>query len=172
MVSDEVMRLLMLPQPKGCDPNEKPPTDGNCPECQPIDELSKKIENLIKCAEKKEEKEGEVTEQEEAEEEVEEGAEEEGAEEEGECMPPAMFAMELITCNEKVDEEIKNLYETIIAAEEEAERNNGFDSLNSYKKLRDSIDDVIIELMDETDDEKLKKIVKRNLRLVRISFMF
>jgi len=81
-------------------------------------------------------------------------------------MPPAMFAMELITCNEKVDEEIKNLYETIIAAEEEAERNNGFDSLNSYKKLRDSIDDVITELMDETDDEKLKKIVKRNLRLV------
>jgi len=154
-VTDEVMRLLMLPQPK-CDGGPKPKTDGPCSECADIEEISTKIENLIECAQKKED-EG-----------ADEGAEEtEQAEEEvteGECMPPAMYAMELIGVNENIDAKIKDLYTKIIAAETEEDRNESLQTLTAYKGIRDSIDDVITKLMDEKDEAKLKKIIPRSLR--------
>jgi len=82
-----------------------------------------------------------------------------------------MYAMELITCNEKVDEEIKNLYQRIVGSVDEIDRQKGFDSLNGFKGIRNQIDEVIKNLLDESKDDcdedcqkKLNKIVKRNLR--------
>merc|ERR1719397_1856934 len=151
------MRLLTLPQPKGC--SSKPQTKTECPECDPIATISKKLEKLIKCASKEED-----------------GAEDDGEEqqeEEDECaeLDPTMYAMELITCNEKVDEEIKNLYQQIVGSVDDFERQKGFDSLNGFKGIRNQIDEVIKSLLDETKDDcdedcqkKLNKIVQRNLR--------
>jgi len=94
-------------------------------------------------------------------------------EEEDSCaeLDPTMYAMELITCNEKVDEEIKNLYQQIVGSVDDSERQKGFDSLNGFKGIRNQIDEVIKSLLDETPDDcdedcqkKLKKIVQRNLR--------
>jgi len=154
-VGDEIMRLLTLPQPKGCSPN--PPTKTECPECDPIALISKKLEKLIKCASKDDAAQQQATQQQE---------EEDCAE-----LDPTMYAMELITCNEKVDEEIKNLYQQIVGSVDDSERQKGFDSLNGFKGIRNQIDEVIKSLLDATkadcDDEcqkKLNKIVQRNLR--------
>jgi hypothetical protein len=158
-VGDEIMRLLTLPQPKGCSPTPTAKTE--CPECDPISMINKKLEKLIKCASK------------------EDGAEEadgeEEQEEEDDCaeLDPTMYAMELITCNEKVDEEIKNLYQKIVGSVEDSERQKGFVSLNGFKGIRNQIDEVIKSLLEETKDDcedddecqkKLKKIVQKNLR--------
>jgi len=85
-VGDEIMRLLTLPQPKGCARKTTGKTE--CPECDPIAMINNKLSKLIKCASKKENE-----------------AEEEQQEEEEDCaeLDPTMYAMELITCNEKVD---------------------------------------------------------------------
>jgi hypothetical protein len=159
-VGAEIMRLLTLPQPKGCSPKA---AKTECPECDPIATISKKLEKLIKCASE------------------EDGAaqadgEEQQEEEEEDCaeLDPTMYAMELITCNEKVDEEIKKLYQQIVGSVEDSERQKGFVSLNGFKGIRNQIDDVIKSLLDETTDDcdddecqkKLKKIVQRNLRPV------
>jgi len=162
-IGDEIMRLLTLPQPKGCSPETPKKTE--CPECDPIATISKKLEKLIKCASK-----------------VDGAAQDDGEqqqEEEDDCaeLDPTMYAMELITCNEKVDEEIKNLYQQIVGSVEDSERQKGFKSLNGFKGIRNQIDEVIKSLLDETKDDcsedeecqkKLKKIVQRNLRGVSL----
>merc|ERR1711936_462200 len=159
-VGDEIMRLLTLPQPKGC---SKKPQKTECPECDPIAMINKKLEKLIKCASKEEK----------AAQDDGEAAEEEEEEEDCADLDPTMYAMELITCNEKVDEEIKNLYQQIVGSVEDSERQNGFVSLNGFKGIRNQIDEVIKSLLDETKDDcedddecqkKLKKIVQKNLR--------
>ena len=76
--------------------------------------------------------------------------------------------MELITCTEAVDDEIKEIYNKIVTSESELDRSNLFALLDNFKDVRDSIDDVINNLMDEKDESKLKKIITRGLRLVII----
>jgi len=155
-IGDEIMRLLTLPQPKGCSPETPKKTE--CPECDPIATISKKLEKLIKCASK-----------------VDGAAQDDGEqqqEEEDDCaeLDPTMYAMELITCNEKVDEEIKNLYQQIVGSVEDSERQKGFKSLNGFKGIRNQIDEVIKSLLDETkddcseDEECQKKLKKKSSR--------
>ena len=88
-ISDEVMRLLMLPQPKCGD--KKPKKASECTECDPLKKLSDKVEKLVECSGKKDE-EGEEEVAEEVEQVEQEEAEEE---EEEECLSPVMYAMEL-----------------------------------------------------------------------------
>jgi len=155
-ISNEIMRMLMLPQV--ATGKQTQPT-GDCSECDVLKEISFKIENLVACADKEE---GEdAQEQEAAEAAAEEGS---GKEEPGaECMPPAMYAMDLISVNELIDTEIKNLYNSIVTTTEEDERQKLFKKLEDYKSLRDTVDDMITKLMSQTDDEKLKKLVTRSL---------
>merc|ERR1712013_182466 len=80
-----------------------------------------------------------------------------------ECMPPAMYAMELIGVNEMIDEEIKNLYNRIVTTTEEDERQKLFKKLEDFKSLRDTVDDMITKLMSTSEDDKIKKLVKRSL---------
>merc|ERR1719210_2276973 len=150
-ISNEIMRMLMLPQSTG--PITKVPLDADCAECATLKDISYKVENLIACAEKEED----------AEETDEADAVE--AKPGEKCVPPDMYAMELIQINELIDGEIKNHYNTIIVTVDEEKRSKLFQNLDNYKGLRDSIDEVITKLMDQGDaePEKLKKTITRSL---------
>jgi len=74
-----------------------------------------------------------------------------------------MYAMDLISVNELIDTEIKNLYNSLITVIEEDERQKLFQKLEEYKSLRDTVDEMITKLMSQTDEGKLKKLVTRGL---------
>jgi len=160
-ISNEVMRMLMLPQATGSKQTEP---SGDCSECDVLKSISFKIENLVACADKEEGDDAQEQVQEEAN--APTGAEDGSGDtaEPGEvCMPPNMYAMDLISVNELIDTEIKNLYNSLITAIEEDERQKLFKQLEEYKSLRDTVDDMITKLMSQTDDGKLKKLVTRSL---------
>merc|ERR1712123_96591 len=81
-ISNEVMRMLMLPQ--ATTSKQQQPT-GDCSECEVLKEISFKIDNLVACADKEEGEDGEEQEQEPAEDAPEEGADDK-AKPGGECM--------------------------------------------------------------------------------------
>jgi len=166
-VSDEVMRLLMLPQPKCGDKPTGPEPD--CEQCSVLSDLSFTLKNLQICASKKDEEgEGEGDAPEQAPEEASE-AEGKAAEPGENCVEPIMYGMTLIVMNEKLDEAIANLYTQIVQATEEEERTKFFDMLTSLKQYREKIDEMISKLLELGDDEaKLKKFVARNLRVLII----
>lgn len=160
-ISNEIMRMLMLPQATSSGKQTQP--TGDCSECDVLKDISFKIENLVACADKEE---GEDAQEQEQEPEADASAEDgsgDKAKPGDECMPPAMYAMELIAVNELIDTEIKNLYNNIVTTTEEEERQKLFKKLEDYKSLRDTVDDMITKLMSQTDEEKLKKLVKRSL---------
>jgi len=160
-ISNEIMRMLMLPQATSSGKQTQP--TGDCSECDVLKDISFKIENLVACADKEE---GEDAQEQEQEPEADAAAEEgsgDKAKPGDECMPPAMYAMELIAVNELIDTEIKNLYNNIVTTTEEEERQKLFKKLEDYKSLRDTVDDMITKLMSQTDEGKLKKLVKRSL---------
>jgi len=160
-ISNEIMRMLMLPQATSSGKQTQP--TGDCSECDVLKDISFKIENLVACADKEE---GEDAQEQEQEPEADAAAEDgsgDKAKPGDECMPPAMYAMELIAVNELIDTEIKNLYNNIVTTTEEEERQKLFKKLEDYKSLRDTVDDMITKLMSQTDEEKLKKLVKRSL---------
>merc|ERR1739838_237737 len=151
------MRMLMLPQVAT---GKQTQPAGDCSECDVLKEISFKIENLVACAEKEEGEDAQEQEAGDAEAAAEDGSgdkEEPGAE----CMPPAMYAMDLISVNELIDTDIKNLYNSLITAIEEDERQKLFKKLEDYKSLRNTIDDMITKLMSTSEDDKIKKLVKR-----------
>jgi len=165
-ISNEVMRMLMLPQATA---GKKIQPTGDCTECDVLKEISFMIENLVACADKEEgASPGEGGENAQAPEagDVEAAAGEvsdEKAKPGEECMPPVMYAMDLIAANELIDEEIKNLYNNIVTKTEEEARKKLFKKLEEYKSLRNTIDEMIPKLMGQTDDAKLKKLVTRSL---------
>lgn len=167
-ISDEVMRLLMLPQPT-CGQKKQLPK-GNCDECQVLSELSFTLKDLQVCANKKDTEEGEDTEEAEAPEEPAAEAKEGDAPEPGaNCVEPIMYSMSLILANEKLDEAIAGLYNQIIQATEDEKRTKFFDMLTTLKGFRETTDEVISKLLELGDDKaKLKKEVSRNLRVLII----
>jgi len=167
-ISNEIMRMLMLPQASGAGKTTAP--TGDCSECDVLKDISFKIENLVACADKEEdeeEEEGGDAQEQEQEAEGEAAAEEKSAGGDAkpgeECMPPAMYAMELIMVNELIDAEIKNLYNSIVTTTDEEERQKELKKLDDYKSLRDQVDEMITKLMGQTDEGKLKKLVTRSL---------
>jgi hypothetical protein len=52
------------------------------------------------------------------------------------CMPPAMYFMELMTCNSRIDEETERLFPALFATFEEEERQKLEDKLNKLKAVR------------------------------------
>merc|ERR1711872_504770 len=152
LISNEIMRMLMLPDTRG-----PAPTPKGCEECNVLRNITSKFENLVACADEEEGGDADGVEQEQ-----ESGAGPDDAPE-VECMPPAMYAMELIGVNEMIDEEIKNLYNRIVTTTEEDERTKLFRKLEDFKSLRDTVDDMITKLMSQSEDDKIKKLVKRSL---------
>eukprot|EP00092_Neocalanus_flemingeri_P032486 GFUD01035332.1.p1 GENE.GFUD01035332.1~~GFUD01035332.1.p1 ORF type:complete len:621 (-),score=246.52 GFUD01035332.1:464-2326(-) len=159
-ISNEVMRMLMLPQATS---GKKQQPTGDCSECDALKDISFKIENLVACADKEE---GEDAQEPEADAEAaapaEDGSSDKAAPGEV-CMPPAMYAMDLISVNELIDTEIRDLYNNIVTKTDEEERQKLFKKLDDFKSLRETIDDMITKLMSQTDEEKLKKLVTRSL---------
>jgi hypothetical protein len=51
-------------------------------------------------------------------------------------MPPAMYFMELMTCNSKIDEETERLFPALFATFEEEERQKLEDKLTKLKAVR------------------------------------
>ena len=115
-VNNEVMRLLMLPS-AGKTTNQ-PVGGGDCSECDLLAEISYKVENIIACAK-----------QDKPIEDIDLPTDQQGVSrpdvagkiakddkpEPGTfCMEPSMYAMELITCNDNIDTEIKNLYNKLV----------------------------------------------------------
>jgi len=152
LISNEIMRMLMLPDTRG-----PAPTPKGCEECNVLRNITSKFENLVACADEEEGGDADGVEQEQ-----ESGAGPDDAPE-AECMPPAMYAMELIGVNEMIDEEIKNLYNRIVTTTEEDERTKLFSKLEDFKSLRDTVDEMITKLMSQSEDDKIKKLVKRSL---------
>merc|ERR1712123_10851 len=164
-VSSEVMRLLMLPG-GGKERNEQA-GEGDCSECDVLAEASYKVENIIACAE-----------QDQPIEDINLPTAQQGItrpEAEGRmlkndkpepgtfCMDPNMYSMELITCNENIDTEIKNLYNKLVIETNDEKRRESLESLEFYKTTRNSIDEVITKLLTMSDATRLKKAVRRSL---------
>ena len=164
-VSNEVMRLLMLPS-GGKERNEQA-EEGDCSECDLLAETSYKVENIIACAE-----------QDQPIEDINLPTAQQGVtrpEAEGRmlkndkpepgtfCMDPNMYGMELITCNENIDTEIKNLYNKLVIETNDEKRRKSLESLEFYKATRNSVDEVITKLLTMSDAARLKKAVRRSL---------
>merc|ERR1711936_322499 len=134
----------MLPQSTS-NPTPDPPNLEDCP-CGVLTNISEKIDNLLKCAE---------------------GGAKDGAkdaeEDSGDCPPPEMYAMELITINEEIDIDIKNIYNSLVSTVEDDVRKKLFKDLNDKKSIREGIDELITKLMTQTDKEKLTKSLSRDL---------
>ena len=147
-VSSEIMRILMLPQSTS-NPTPDPPNLEDCP-CGVLTNISEKIDNLLKCAEG-----GAKDGAKDADEDAEEAS--------GDCPPPEMYAMELITINEEIDTDIKNIYNSLVSTVEDDVRKKLFKDLNDKKSIREGIDELITKLMTQTDKEKLTKSLSRDL---------
>merc|ERR1719282_271810 len=154
-ISNEIMRILMLPQNSG--PSPRP--IGDCSQCEPIKNITTKVGNLIACAEEEEEEETEDVP------EASGDAVDVGSGDS--CPPPEMYVMELIAINEDIDESIKNLYNALIATVEDEEREKLREDLDDNKETREQVDEMIDKLMPEKDPEKIKKAIKRGLRSIQ-----
>jgi hypothetical protein len=160
-VSQEIMRLLMLPS--GARKTPKPV--GEC-DCDFLKTLSMNMENTVKCAKKA----GESEDGEDSEDGAEGGDAAEGGEggdggEGGECMPPAMYNMDLIAANELIDTEVQSLYRQIISTTDDEVRDQLLTKLTEYKEIRNENEENIAKLMKaDQEDEYYIKIVTRSVR--------
>lgn len=155
LVGQEIMRMLMLPQHRG----SLPLSTGDNAECDVLKELSFIMENLVACAEKEE-----IDEKDEDVEQTSNNSEEQkpGAN----CVAPNMYSMDLIKATETIDSEIGNLYNRLITAIEEDERLEHFQKLDFFKELRNAVNDIITELVTEDEEDKLIRVVTRNVNRV------
>lgn len=152
LASQEVMRLLMLPEN-----NVAVVPQGDCSDCKSLEELSGKLETLFKCA---------TEEDDEAEEQTDDQTPVEGS---SECVPSEMYSMELITANEDIDQFIAQLYTLVRNEDDPAKKDELFQTLKSYKQYREQVEEIIVKLINEKDgEEKLKKIIERNLRRLMV----
>jgi len=164
-VNNEVMRLLILP--KSGKAEKQPVVGGDCTECDILAEFSYKVENIVVCAEQDQpiedidlptDQQG-INRPDEAEIKSKNNKPEPGVF----CEEPNMYVMELILCNDNIDSEIKNLYNKLVVETDDKKRQVNKESLDFFKSVRNSIDEVIAKLMPLTDATQLKKVVTRSL---------
>jgi len=165
-VNNEVMRMLMLPSAG----KEIQASNDDCAECEVLDDISYKVENIIVCAEQDDPIEDiDLPTQQEVvtRPSVDGRAVQNDKPEPGTvCVDPTMYGMELINCNDNIDNEIKNLYNKLVIENNDEKRRESLESLDFYKTVRRNIDDVIRKVMEITDATKLKKAVRRSLAQV------
>ena len=141
-LSNEIMRILMLPP----DVLPPPPVDVEC-DCDSINQTRTDLEEIYNCASGK-------------------------AEDPGACLEPPMYFMGLIDVTDYLDEQIRNLYNNIIATTDDSQRQKFRGQLDTLKLIRDGgngkdgIDELISKLIEKAgeDEETLKKLVTRSLR--------
>merc|ERR1712209_171422 len=72
--------------------------------------------------------------------------------------------MDLIVANEELDKSIAGLYDQIIKSTNETESEGHLSMLTMLKELRETIDEHINNLLEETEEEKIKKYVTNTMR--------
>merc|ERR1711988_181364 len=138
MLSDlrmEIMTILMLPQDQKI---PQPKNNGDECDCGVLTNITTKVDQLLECAD----------------------GDDDGS---GDCPPPEMYAMDLITVNDQIDEDIKDLYNKLVSTVEDEERAKLFKDLSDKKTIREGIDELITKLMTQSDADKLKKLISREL---------
>jgi len=152
-VTSESLRIMMLPQVGG--PQTPQPT-GDCSECDVLELVDMKIMGLINCAEGKDT-------QDDADDEAGEGGEETpAAGGDGGCMPPAMYIMEVMAANRRIDEETESLLPSLVSTVDEAERAAIEKKFNDLKQVREKLENSVKRFSNTKPDneDKLKKIAK------------
>jgi len=134
-VSSEIMRILMLPQDQKI---PQPKNTGDECDCGVLTNITAMVDKLLKCAD----------------------GDEEASED---CPPPEMYAMDLITVNDGIDEDIRDLYNKLVSTVEDEERGKLFKDLSDKKAIREGIDELITKLMSQSGAEKLNKLISREL---------
>merc|ERR1711983_427441 len=119
-----VMRILLLPE-KTSGP-VRPDRDQSCFQCSGLKDISNIVENLVECAKKEETEDGgDATNDYDTEVEapvVDAGDDGDTPAPGTDCVPPQMYAMDLISANEIIDKEITEHYGKIVIAKEDEER--------------------------------------------------
>jgi len=156
VVQNEVMRLLMLPAPGS---TTVVVSSGDCEDCQGLQTIAAQLTTLLECA---------------GEEPIEDidipvggsPVVERPTARSAECPPPQMFSMQLISVNERIDNEIKTLYNLLVIEIEDEARSKHIAKLDFFKTVRASIEEVITNLMKEDEDDQLKRVVVRGVVLI------
>lgn len=163
-VGDEVMRVMMLPE---VNVKEKFEILAECEECRKIEEISFRVENLLTCVEREEEI---FTEENFANIFGRFGGEFDNTANEEEklipgdfCESPDKYATEVLVVIDIVDAELKLTYNKLITNKDGGKRKKYQDNLSFYSSTRNTLENVMQELMEEAEDEKEKTIVKDGL---------
>jgi len=161
LVQNEVMRLLMLPAPGSTNAI----SSDDCADCQGLQTIAAQLRSLLECAGRQpiEDIDLPVGGSPVVERPTSRAAEEE---EEEECPQPQMFSMQLISVNERIDNEIKTVYNLLVIEIEDEERSKHIARLDFFKTVRASVEEVITKLMKEEEDEKLKRVIVRGVVLI------
>merc|ERR1719237_965799 len=77
-----------------------------------------------------------------------------------------MFSMQLINVNERIDNEIKTLYNLLVIEIEDEARSKHIARLDFFKTVRAAVEEVITNLMKEDEDDKLKKVIVRGVAAI------
>jgi len=152
-INDEIIRILMLPQPDCNEESTPPPPTG---ECGPFTTISKNLTTILDCSKKEEADKGDEQTPEA------DPADPAAPSEDGECVPPDMYSMALISVNEQLDKSIEEHYNNIIKETDEEKRTEFFTMLTMMKGIREEVDEVITKLLPLTGrDDDIKKEVKK-----------
>ena len=140
MVSNEIMRILMLPE----NPNTRtaaPP--GNCNECASLEQISLMVEDLVSC----------VT-----------GDEDDADEYAIKCS--GEFMNDLLAIIDAIDSSIKYTYNVLVVTTAPKDRKRLFIYLSMIKGIRNDIDELLTGL-GSGSEEDIKKILERKLTPIK-----
>jgi len=152
VVQNEVMRLLMLPAPG----STNIVSSDACADCQGLQTISAQLNSLLECAGERPIEDIDLP----------VGGSpvvERPTARAAECPQPQMFSMQLIAINERIDNEIKTLYNLLVIEIEEDARSKHIARLDFFKTIRASVEEVITNLMKEDEDDKLKRVIVRGV---------
>eukprot|EP00088_Acartia_fossae_P011222 TRINITY_DN1563_c0_g1_i16.p1 TRINITY_DN1563_c0_g1~~TRINITY_DN1563_c0_g1_i16.p1 ORF type:complete len:617 (-),score=231.60 TRINITY_DN1563_c0_g1_i16:858-2708(-) len=158
LVNGEIMRVMMIDVQ-----DRRPVIVEGCDECDVYKEIRDKIQGLIDCA-KGEDGAGEDDAADDAAAPADDtAAAGEGGDAAAECMPPAMYFMDLMDINRMIDSQTESMFNQLFQSMEDSERTNIEANLNTLKAVRENIEETIQKLSRMEDDERIKRQVQSSL---------
>jgi len=155
VVQNEVMRLLLLPAPGSTNII----SSGDCADCQGLQTITAQLSSLLECAGQQPIEDIDLPVS---------GSPvvERPTSRAAECPQPQMFSMQLIAVNERIDNEIKTLYNLLVIEIEDEARSKHIARLDFFKAVRSGVEEVITNLMKEDEDNKLKRVIVRGVAAI------
>jgi len=149
------MRLLLLPAPG----STNIVSSGDCADCQGLQTITSQLSSLLECAGQQPIEDIDLPVN---------GSPvvERPTSRAADCPPPQMFSMQLINVNERIDNEIKTLYNLLVIEIEDEARSKHIARLDFFKTVRAAVEEVITNLMKENEDDKLKKVIVRGVAAI------